>query len=64
MLIPPLAGKAEIIPVEPDQGNACAGKVVSNFSSSLLAFPGNQLVLICLTGFGLKVGVCFFFKAN
>ena len=38
-------GAAEIIPVEPDQGNACAGKVsqISDLSSfALQHFPQNQ----------------------
>jgi hypothetical protein len=32
-------GRAEIIPVEPDQGNACAGKVVIMYSSSFRGIP-------------------------
>jgi len=36
--------QAEIIPVEPEQGNACAGKVVSFllFPSSIAAFLSDQ----------------------
>lgn len=40
------AAWAEIIPVEPDQGNACAGKVVHLYSSTfrLSSIPSNQFV--------------------
>jgi len=32
-------GMAEMIPVEPGQGNACAGKVNQHFNFSFVAFP-------------------------
>lgn len=52
VLSPPLGGIAEIIPVEPDQGNACAGKVVplfayaslsQHFSQTIFSTHGQQL---------------------
>jgi hypothetical protein len=33
--VPPVAEMAEKIPVEPDQGNACAGKVTNPFAIPL-----------------------------
>jgi len=41
-VLPVLGGPAEIIPVEPDQGNACAGKVVQSFLFTPAAFLSNQ----------------------
>ena len=44
VLFSPLGGIAEIIPVEPDQGNACAGKVVPLFAYASLSQHFSQTI--------------------
>lgn len=41
---PAVGGIAEIIPVEPDQGNACAGKVVPLFAYASLSQHFSQTI--------------------
>jgi len=41
---PAVGGDAEIIPVEPDQGNACAGKVVPSFAYASLPQHFSQTI--------------------
>jgi hypothetical protein len=40
----PTCAAAEIIPVEPDQGNACAGKVVPSFAYASLSQHFSQTI--------------------
>jgi len=42
----PYRQAAEKIPAEPDQDNACAGKVISSIVISVLSFAALRLVII------------------